>query len=292
VSPPSLAPMLLTSARELPQGEDWAFEPKWDGFRCLAHLGQGTRLVSRRGKDLLPFVPELSGLHWAVPLPVVLDGELVAVASGAPSFDALRRRVFGPRRDPQTTVVLVVFDLLVLGERSITALAYHRRRRMLEGLGLGLGGPRVQLTTAYPASDGEALFATTKDLGWEGVVAKRLGSPYRAGVRSRDWVKVKHFHTRAYVIGGWLPDPDGRLRAILLGRRVKGGLAYAGAVEFGFSRPDLQRALESLHVRGPVLAGAPRRARWARPEITVRVRYSSLTEDGRVRAATVVGIRG
>ena len=289
MSAPSLAPMLLGSARELPTGEDWAFEPKWDGFRCLAYLGVDTRLVSRRGRDLLPFVPELSGLHRSAPLPVVLDGELVAVRSGRPSFDALRRRVFGPSRHPEATVILVVFDLLVVGERSVTALAYERRRRILEGLVLdGLG---MQLTAAYPASDGEALFCTTKDLGWEGVVAKRLGSPYRAGVRSRDWVKVKHLHTREFAVGGWLPEPGGRLRAILLGRRVSGGLAYAGAVEFGFSRREVEAALQPLASSEPVLIGAPRAARPVRPVLTARVRYQSLTEEGRVRGATVIGFR-
>jgi bifunctional non-homologous end joining protein LigD len=288
VSALPLAPMLLSRATEIPQGDGWAFEPKWDGFRCLAHLGGDTRLVSRRGKDLLPFLPELSGLHRSVPFPVILDGELVAVASGTPSFDALHRRVFGSSRHPEATVILVVFDLLVPGEQALTALPYQRRRRILEGL--GLGGPRLQLTLSYPAADGAALFASTKDLGWEGVVAKRLGSPYRAGVRSRDWVKVKHFHTGAFVIGGWLPDERGGLRAILLGRRVKGRLAYAGAVEFGFSRHDLQAALEPLACPRPVLAGAPRRARAVRPVLKARVRYSSLTEDGRVRAATVMGL--
>jgi bifunctional non-homologous end joining protein LigD len=121
VSLPSPAPMLLASARELPRGEGWAFEPKWDGFRCLAHLGADTRLVSRRGHDLLRYAPELSGLHRVVPLPVVLDGELVAVRSGRPSFDALHRRVFGPRRDQEAGVVLVVFDLVVLGGRDLTS---------------------------------------------------------------------------------------------------------------------------------------------------------------------------
>jgi len=150
----------------------------------------------------------------------------------------------------------------VLGERSVAALAYERRRRILEGL--GLDGPGMQLTLSYPASEGEVLFTATKDLGWEGVVAKRLGSPYRAGVRSRDWIKVKHFHTTKFAVGGWLPDERGGLRAILLGRRVSGGLAYAGAVEFGFSRRELQAALQPLSFREPVLIGAPRGARPAR----------------------------
>jgi bifunctional non-homologous end joining protein LigD len=172
--------MLLRSARELPSGDDWAFEPKWDGFRCLAHLGEDTRLLSRRGNDLLPFVTELRRLHRGVPLPVVLDSELVAVRSGRPSFDALHGRVFGGRPpDPDTPVVLVVFDLLVLGGHQVTSLPYERRRRILEGL--GIEGPGMQLTVAYPAPEGPALFAATKAQGLEGVVAKRLGSPYRPG---------------------------------------------------------------------------------------------------------------
>ena len=285
----SIAPMLLRSARELPEGEDWAVEPKWDGFRCLAHLGEDTRLLSRRGKDLSPFLPELGRLHRSVPTPVVLDAELVAVREGAPSLGALRRRVFSGRRpEPEVTVMLVAFDLLVLGGRDVTGLPYERRRRILEGL--GIEGPGMQLTLSCPSWEGPALFAATRDQGLEGVVAKRLGSPYRPGVRSRDWVKVKHFHTEQFAVGGWLPDTDGGLQAILLGRRVQEDLVYAGAVQYGFSRPDLQRQLEPLSVPAPVLIGGPRTARQARPEIGVRVRYQSLTEDGRVRGATVIGV--
>ena len=123
-------------------------------------------------------------------------------------------------------------------------------------------------------------------------MAKRLGSPYRPGVRSRDWVKVKHVHTGEFPVGGWLPDGRGGVGAILLGRRVKGRLLYAGAVAYGFPRREVQEALRALAVREPVLTGAPRRSRPVRPELTVRVRYQSLTEDGKVRAAAVVGFGG
>jgi len=113
--------MLLRSARELPSGEGWAFEPKWDGFRCLARLGEGTRLLSRRGRDLLPYLPELSELHRQAPLPMVLDGEVVAFSSGLPSFDALRARVFGTRgnRVDRGAVVLVVFDPTVVSYEEL-----------------------------------------------------------------------------------------------------------------------------------------------------------------------------
>ncbi len=282
--------MLLHRADRLPSGEGWAFEPKWDGFRCLAELDGDTRLVSRRGTDLTPRLPELGRLHHDAPTSVVLDAELVALRSGVPSFDALRLRVLGRRRDPGVSVVLVAFDLLVLGDRPVTALPYDRRRRILEGL--GIEGPGIQVTLSCPASEGPALFAATKEQGMEGVVAKRIQSPYRPGVRSRDWIKVKHFTTEAFGVGGWLPDEGGGVGALLLGRRVEGKLAYAGAVEFGFDRSALHEALQSLAAPGPVLRGGPRRARPVRPEITVRVRYQSLHSDGRVRAATVVGLGG
>ncbi len=281
--------MLLHRADRLPSGEGWAFEPKWDGFRCLAHLAEHTTLLSRRGMDLAPGAPELARLHRAVPVPVVLDSELVAVSGGRPSLDALRRRVLGGRREPDVRLVLVAFDLLVLGERSITALPYDRRRRILEAL--GMEGSGIQLCAAYPASEGPALFAATKDLGMEGVVAKRLDSPYRAGIRSSDWVKVKHWRAGAFRIAGWLPDQRGNLKALLLGRKQRGSLVYAGAVEYGFDRAALQPALEALAVPEPVLLRAPHGTRPVRPDLVVRVRYSCLSEDGRVRAASVVGIR-
>ncbi len=185
-------------------------------------------------------------------------------------------------------MVLVVFDLLAVGGSALTDLPYERRRGILEGL--GIQAPGMVLTPAWAACDGAALFAATAQQGLEGVVAKRLGSPYRPGVRSSDWVKVKHWRVGEFVVAGWLPDPGGGLRAIALGRPGPGGLAYAGAVEFGFSRAEVHAELRGLRGKGQALIGAPRGTRAVSPVLTARVRYQRLTQDGRVRAATVVGL--
>jgi bifunctional non-homologous end joining protein LigD len=150
-------------------------------------------------------------------------------------------------------------------------------------------GPGVVLTPAWPAGEGQALFAATAEQGLEVVVAKRLGSPYRAGVRSSDWVKCKHWTVEEFAVGGWLPDPGGGLKAIVLGRRVPDGLAYAGSVEYGFDREDLGAKLRALPATNHGVTGAPPGTRPVRPGLTVRVRYQSLTDKGRVRAAAVTG---
>ena len=199
--PPMLEPMLARLARELPVGEGWAFEHKWDGYRALLYADRGRlRLLSRRHIDYTARVPELApvapkmGSHR-----LILDGELVALtAGGRPSFQALQMRIgpqFGPKpsgEPPRSELAYLIFDLLYLDGRSLLPLPYVERRAQLDEL--GLTGPSWW-TPPYQL-DGRTLLEESQTLGLEGVVAKKLASPYRPGARNGDWVKVKVPRTR------------------------------------------------------------------------------------------------
>lgn len=142
--------------------------------------------------------------------------------------------------------------------------------------GLGFRGPRW-FAPADDRTDGQALFAAAAARGLEGIVAKRLSSPYRAGERCGDWLKVKAYRTDRFVVGGWLPTETGGVEALLVGRR--GGshhLKFSGTVEFGLSgkRRELRPALDLLATeRCPFENPAFRRARWIKPQLEATVRF-------------------
>src|SRR5215510_2711495 len=221
--PQMLEPMLARLARELPAGEGWAYEHKWDGYRALLYANRGRlRLLSRRHSDYTSRVPEVALLAPELgSRRLVLDGELVAlIAGGRPSFQALQMRI-GPQMGPKPSgeaslseLAYLIFDLLYLDGRSLLPLPYVERRDQLDGLALkgpSWWSPPYQL-------DGHTLLEESQTLGLEGVVAKKLASPYRPGARNGEWLKIKVPRTQPFVIAGWMPSdvhPD-RIGSLVL----------------------------------------------------------------------------
>ena len=188
---------MLPRLGPLPTGERWSFEPKWDGFRALAFVDGRARLVSRRGNDLTHLCPQVASLTSAGLGDAVLDGEIVALRDGRPSFEALQARM---REGSSEAVALLAFDVLWLRGESLVDHPYEARRDLLEGLELpdpAYVSPRFD--------DGEALFHRTREQGFEGVVAKRRSSLYRSGERTSAWTKAKHWQEDEFGIGGWSP---------------------------------------------------------------------------------------
>ena len=298
-----MRPMLASQATRLPTGPDWVHEVKWDGMRVLADVHEGRlRLTSRTEKDVTATFPELAGLALEAE-DALLDGEVVALQDGAPSFAALAERmhVQDPRRAAALAmarpVTFMVFDLLRLYGVDLTARTLADRRATLERI--GLGGAHWQVPPVY--EDGELLRAATMEQGLEGVVSKRLSSRYHPGRRSPDWLKFPHRATDSVVVGGWRPETTNasRLGAVLVGRPGPEGLRYLGRVGSGLTGRAAQLLLSRLE---PLRAGAspfadpvPRidaeGTTWVRPEVVVDVTALGGTTGGRLRQPAYRGVR-
>jgi bifunctional non-homologous end joining protein LigD len=308
--PELIAPMLAV-ARELPRGADDArhgYEMKWDGVRVVLYVTGGrVRALGRSGRDVTATYPELRAVGEALgSVEAVLDGEVVAFGpDGRVNFGALQPRMHATaasqvrRLMNQIPVAYFVFDLLHLDGRSTLELPYRERRRLLEAL--ELRGPHWQ-TPPYFTGHGEAAMATSAAQGLEGVVAKRLDSPYRPDRRSPDWIKAKHVNTQEVVIGGWRPGTGRRERyigSLLLGIPEDGRLRYVGHVGTGFTEDvlaDLTARLRRLERKGCPFDPPPPRphakdAHWVTPKLVGEVAYGDWTKDGILRHASWRGLR-
>lgn len=291
---------------ELPAGDNWAYEIKWDGVRALARIDKsGLTLTTRTGNDITARYPELQVLTSAVDrrkLPILLDGEIVAFdANGKPSFSALQPRM-QLRKTAQVEslsasapVHFAVFDVLVLKGELLTELTYTERRELLTGL--NIDEQVISVPRSY--DNGEALLRQMISSGMEGVVAKKRDSTYRKG-RSSDWTKVKHKPRQEFVIGGWTEGAgrrEGSFGALLLGHYDDDGkFAYAGNVGSGFDDRllgDLHRELQEIEsddspFNGPVTG---RGIHFAEPELVAEIEYAELTPDIHLRQPVFKGLR-
>jgi bifunctional non-homologous end joining protein LigD len=317
--PKVLSPMLAKMA-PLPEGAEWAYEIKWDGVRALGYADRGKwRMTNRRGDQIADRYPELAPIAADLgKRRAVLDGEVVAFgAEGKPSFQLIQRRMglTAPhsvgQRVIDTPVSLIVFDLLHLDGESTRELPYVERRELLEGL--ELEGPSWQTPRSH-GGPGADLFEAARRQGLEGVVAKRLDSPYRPGKRSGEWIKARVWRRQEFVVGGWIQGEgsrSGRVGSLLVGywdkrpQEAKDSgepqrLIYAGGVGSGLKESDLDYLTTELKARerpaSPFDEGGPsgaraRAARWAEPELVCEVAWSEWTQQGTLRQPSFKGMR-
>jgi bifunctional non-homologous end joining protein LigD len=287
-----VAPMRAMLGR-LPVDDDrWAYEVKWDGYRTLAFIADGrVRLQSSNLYDVTAKYPEVAPLGDAVAAGrAVLDGELVVLDDeGRPRFELLQRHAMDQRQ-----AAFYVFDVLSLDEHDTITLPYEDRRRLLAEV--VDAGPNW-MVPAHRVGDGQALLDATGERGLEGVMAKRLGSTYRPGTRTKEWRKVKHRIKADVVIGGYSAGTGNRTSsfgALLVGRWVDGSLAFAGGVGTGFTQrrlDELTTRLRELQTKECPFEPPPptayrRGATWVRPVLTASVEITEFTNEGYVRQAS------
>ncbi|CAN5558827.1 hypothetical protein BH20ACT21_BH20ACT21_08830 [soil metagenome] len=311
--PPLLSPMLATLIEEPFDDDRFVFEPKWDGVRTLAVCSDETRLLSRRGRDVTDTYPEIGRLHQQlVALQAVVDGEIVALKEGVPSFELLQSRINLQnkhdieRATKSLPVTFIAFDLLYLDGRSVVEHPIEKRKEMLEKL--VVPSRHVQVSPSI-RTDGRSLAAEVEARHMEGIVAKRLGSPYRPGKRTKEWLKIKVTHEADVVIGGWSRGEGTRadsFGALLVGAYEAGVLRFLGSVGTGFSQKMIAEIMpllldlesdarpfgEDPTGTTPSGFGKPLRApHWVDPVLVATVEYRELTVSGRLRAPAFKGFR-
>jgi bifunctional non-homologous end joining protein LigD len=304
--PPTYEPMMAVLTAEAFDDDEWLFEVKWDGHRCLANLGTATRLTSRTQRDMTAQFPELIDMHRQLAARnAVVDGEIVALdRNGRPSFERMQDRFHRTpeelaRNKGRVPVQFLAFDLLWLdGQPLLDLPLVERRARLNEVL---VETRDIRLSQVVEGA-GKRFFKQVRELELEGIVAKRAASPYRPGTRSHDWRKIKALCLQDCVIVGWTPGKGGRaatLGSLLLATYDDGRLRYAGNVGTGFTHAflaDLLERLQELQVPKPMFEGfegtpRPRGARFVRPELVCEVEYLKWTQDDKLRAAAFKGLR-
>lgn len=290
-APEWVEPMKAVLTDERFSSDEWIFERKLDGIRCLAFRnGRDVRLLSRNKLSLNERFSEVaSALEAAAGVDCVLDGEVVGISGGKSSFERLQQR--GERR---VSIVYYIFDLLYLDGYDVRPLTTRSRKRLLKEA-LSFGGP-LRMTT-HRNRDGEVYYAEACRRGWEGLIAKRADAPYSGG-RSRDWLKFKCSGEQELVIGGFTAPRGARteLGALLLGYYDEGRLRYAGKVGTGFTQETLRQLASSL---APLeRASSPfsdevkeRHTTWVEPQLVAQVGFSEWTRDGRLRHPRFLGLR-
>jgi DNA ligase D-like protein (predicted ligase) len=303
-SPTFVEPMAALAVDTLPEGPEWSYELKLDGYRALIIKdGASIKIRSRKDKDLMPMYPAVAAAGRRLYAEqAIVDGEIVAVdKEGRPSFQALQHR----GTHPNHTIVFYAFDLLHLDGADTRALPLETRRvklaRVVDRSGL-------LLSLVLPGSVPD-IVKTVRAMKLEGIVAKRSDSVYEAGERSRNWQKLKLEHQQEFVVGGYRTAGNS-VDALLVGYFEEGKLRFAAKVRAGMVphvRVELARKLKERKVSrcpfvdlpsegssrwgGGVSEEDMKEMTWAKPELVVQIQFVEWTAEGRLRHSKYLGLR-
>ncbi|MCR4398243.1 MAG: non-homologous end-joining DNA ligase [Firmicutes bacterium] len=284
-----LEPMLATPCAEPFDSPDYYFEPKWDGYRAVAFLGDATVLQSRRLKDITPEFPSLGRLHAALRhRSATLDGEVVVIRRGKPSFQALQRGGGRP--------VYVAFDLLSVNGRGLLDVPLGERKSMLDA---ALHDTGEVALSPYFRGRGRALFREMAGRGLEGIVAKRVDSPYLPGRRTSYWLKIKVRRVADCVIGAVSRGVGHFVGSLALGLYSAEELVYVGRAGTGLNERERVALWESLtradgppfHFPSGRIPTELRGAVWVVPDTVCEISFAEVTDDLALRHASYVRLR-
>jgi bifunctional non-homologous end joining protein LigD len=303
--PTFIAPMAALAVDVLPEGPEWLYELKLDGYRALiVKDGASIKIRSRNDKDLMHMAPSVAAAARRLSIEqALIDGELVALdKQGRPSFQALQHR----GSHPDHTVVFYAFDLLHLDGHDLRDMPLDARRaelaRVVEKSGLLLS---LQLP-----GDVADIVNTVRAMHLEGVIAKRRDSPYEAGERSKAWQELKLERQQEFVVGGYRPAGAGSVDALLVGYFDERGLRFAAKVRAGLvphMRREHARALKSIEQSscpfvdlpnegssrwgGGVTAEDMEEMVWTKPKLVAQIQFVEWTAENRLRLSKFLGLR-
>ncbi|MFL6499394.1 MAG: non-homologous end-joining DNA ligase [Candidatus Udaeobacter sp.] len=304
-APRFIKPMKATAVTDLPKGDEWIYEVKWDGYRALGlKHGQNARLLSLKDKDLTSDFPAAAEAVGSIGADTAtIDGEIVAIDSkGCPSFQALQNRA---SLGKEWQVVYYAFDLLNFEGEDWTKKPLHERKEKLRAI---LEGSDVRYNANLSGSP-EAILRTIESAGLEGIVAKKRDSFYRAGTRVTTWLKYKINKAQEFVIGGYKPDAAS-FQSILVGYYEAKQLLFAGKVRQGFNpyvRAKLYEAMRPCLTSKCPFANLPssrtshfgegitteemKELCWLKPKLVAQISFTEWTNYGLLRHATFEGLR-
>jgi bifunctional non-homologous end joining protein LigD len=299
VAPPVFVePQLATLADHPPTGSGWIHEFKYDGYRLLLSVGEGSALAwTRGGKDWSDFFGELTEAAAAtLPAGCLIDGEAVALdKAGKPNFQLLQSTVKGGKGQPRPDLAFYAFDLLFDRGEDIRPLSNLERKQRLAALLKGVPAPLVY--GDHIVGKGEQLLEKICADGGEGIISKKADAPYR-GTRTKCWLKVKCIARQEFVVVGWQASDKRRgFRSLHLAVNESGKLRYVGKVGTGFDT----KTIESLSERmAPMKVDKPplevpramlRGSTWIQPKLVAEIAYTEFTSDGVLRHPSFLGLR-
>ncbi len=292
--PPFQEPQLATLVDQVPPGDSWIHEYKYDGYRLLLAIGDGVATAwTRNGKDWSDKFKALVKAATKLPARCLIDGEAVAIdKNGKPSFQLLQSTL---KDQKGANLVFYAFDLLVDRGEDIKKLPNIVRKDRLASLLAGVKGPI--LYGDHIVGRGEEMFKEVCKLGGEGIVSKKASATY-VGARTRNWLKIKCIQRQEFVIVGW-SESDKRVgfRSLLLAAREKGKPTYVGKVGTGFNAKLIDQLMDLMKPlavdKAPVEVPRPDRkgAHWIKPRLVAEIAFSEFTDDGILRHPSFIALR-
>jgi len=297
-----IEPMYARLVHELPAGNEWLYEVKFDGYRCLAGKdASGVTLWSRRGNLFTKQFPQIAQACEQLPPNTLVDGEIVALdESGKVSFNLLQHH-----RSKAQALVFYAFDVLIYRGRSVLDVPLYFRRQVLHRIFEDSNAAPIGLSESIETGPTD-LMRVVKEFGFEGIVAKRRDSLYESGKRTGVWVKYKVNKSQEFVIGGYTPGHP--FDALIVGYYEGDKLYYVAKVRNGFVpqvRREVATKLKGLEIDTCPFANLPEKkrtqwaltkeemknCRWLRPKLVAQIEFGEWTPDGHLRHSKFIGLR-
>ena len=292
----NIKPMLIGADSAPFDDDNYIYELKWDGERCIAYLDpdEGTELRNKRNVKMLPKVPELSEIHKQVKRRCILDGELAIVVDGKPNFFEIQRRSLMSNlfkinlASKQYPASFIAFDMIYLDGKDLTKLPLKERKKLLQN---NVKENDRLAISRYIEGQGTAFYSLAEKQGLEGIVAKRKDSIYVMDSRTKNWIKIKNLQDDEFVICGYILKDKGVI-SLVLGQYRGQKMVYKGHVTLGVSSEAFAKISNQSKTSPPY--NPPKgneEAIWIRPNLVCTVKYMMLTSKGTMRQPVFKGLR-